>query len=155
MACLDDCNCEFIVQFFDDNDQPQEIRITKDPGNGLKYNLHVLDRTELENDQQFTLANIVSGDHDDYPFTTTTRTRVWGFLVVGDPLPCDCVATMTIDGKFVGQAVLSADNRTGLFKLEKPIAATTGQIVNINVINTHPTLTASYKGIIYHEVINN
>ena len=153
MACLDECNCEFIVQFFDDNDLPQEIRITKDPGNTAKYVLHVLDRTELENAQQFTVGPIVAGDNDDYPFTTTARTRIWGFQVVGDPLPCDCVATMTIDGKFVAQDVLSADNRTAKFRFSKPIAAELGQVVNINIINTHPTATASYKGIIFHEVV--
>ena len=153
-TCTDSCNCEYLIQYLDDFGQPQDLRISKDPGNLDKFILHTLDRTELENAQQFTVPNIIAGDNDDYNFTVTSRTRVWGFQVVGDPLPCDCVATMTIDGKFVAQDVLSADNRTAKFRLSKPIAAEIGQIVNINIINTHPTLTANFKGIIYHEVLS-
>lgn len=140
------------VRFIKDG-ASQDINLTQDHLGQWAISVNV--SSEIENDGQVSIENVIAGDDGEDSFTAVAGTRVYGFLIAAIPRPCDCIVTLYINNKFVGYDVLSADNRRAYFYLDKPIPANAGEEVKVVVTNIHTTSTSSYVGIIFHEVIRN
>ena len=151
MACLDECNCEFIVQFFDDNDLPQEIRITKDPGNTAKYDLHVKSMGHITNTFEIDASGVIVGATSNLYNQAITDSKVFihGFSVFGNT---DGVYRIYVNGSRVGIDNTEATRNSTKFWLNRPLLVSLGDQVLITVENCG-VITADYEGSLYLEVI--
>ncbi len=151
MTCLEECNCEFIVQFFDDNDLPQEIRITPDPGNSAKYNLHVKSMNHITNTAALSFTgNIVGSTATIYntPFAST-KGFIHGFNLSSKT---DTKYTILIRGIKSGIFKTNIINLAGEYWFKQPILVSSGDTIVITGDNCGE-ITDDYEGSLYWEVI--
>ena len=137
-----------LLRFFD-GATARDIGISADSCGD--FAIHSRESSEIDNDGQFTLSSLAVDAEDTYTKTATGKTKVYGFTVIGDPVPCDCIAILEIAGLFIDADVLSTINRVARVKLSEPIViGAAGVDIDVKVTNKSAG-TASYKGKLNYE----